>query len=83
MWTRSELIALINTRDMLIKLITNRERAAVTEPSPAPEPPPRKLRQSEQPGISMNELARSVSRQRPPRAPGQQRRRFNGLWWYY
>lgn len=86
MWTRSELIALITTRDTLVKLIANREReaAAKPEPPPVPEPgEPRKLRQSEQPGISMNSLARTVQRPRPPRAPGQQSRRFNGLWWHY
>ena len=52
---------------------------------PEPEPEPRKLRQSEMPGIDMNDLRRHCDqqRQRPPRAPGQQQRRFNGAWWYW
>jgi hypothetical protein len=32
--------------------------------------------------ITMNELARRVPKARPPRKPGQQRWRFNGLWRY-
>jgi len=35
------------------------------------------------PGIDMNQIAREASRPRPPRAPGSQRRRFNGHWWHY
>jgi hypothetical protein len=33
-------------------------------------------------GISMNSIARSVPRPRPPRAPGQQSKSYNGLWWH-
>ncbi|MBR1070234.1 hypothetical protein ABIF66_008850 [Bradyrhizobium japonicum] len=32
--------------------------------------------------IEMNAIARSMAIARPPRAPGQQGRKFNGLWWY-
>ena len=34
-------------------------------------------------GLSMNSLLRSIRKPRPPRAPGQQTRKFNGLWWYF
>ena len=33
--------------------------------------------------VSMNSIARSIPRRAPPRAPGQQARRFNGMWWHY
>ena len=79
------------TRDEIIKLAVERlidifelfERKA--DP-PAPAPPelePRPLRQSEQPGVSMNELARSVPRPKPPRRPGMQVRRWSGVHWHY
>ena len=78
-------------RDELIKLAVERlldifelfERKADPPVSEPPEPEPRQLRQSEQPGVSMNDLARSVPRARPPRRPGMQQRRFNGLWSYW
>ena len=33
--------------------------------------------------ISMNDMIRSIPPPRPPRRPGTQSRRFNGLWWHY
>jgi hypothetical protein len=43
------------------------------------------LRQSEMPGIDMNDLRRhcDAHRARPPRAPGMQSRRYNGFWWHF
>lgn len=68
------------------------------EPEPAPpkpEPIPknetyhemlqRRIRDDVRAGraVSMNEIARSIPRVRPPRAPGQQRLRWNGWWLHY
>jgi hypothetical protein len=65
------------------------------EPAPEPEPTPKPkhlpgsmqwFTQLAPPrtgdGVTMNELARSIPRARPPRAPGRQSRRFNGFWHY-
>ena len=71
--------------ERLVPLIieyARKDEAPASRPSP-PEPEPRKLRQSERPGISMNDLARTVPKPRPPRAPDMQQRRFNGLWHFW
>ena len=69
MKTKEALIKIIV--DRLVRLLLEREtKASVPEPLPAPEP--RKLRQSERPGISMNELARCVPKPCPPRRPSSQ-----------
>jgi hypothetical protein len=88
MWTRSEFAKFIieHERRLIKAPYEHGFSSDAPEPRPSrPEPEPRQLRQSEQPGISMNELARSIPRPRPPRAPGRQSisPRFNGLWWHY
>ena len=81
MRTRAELIKLAVER--LLDVFESFERKA-DSPAPAPpEPEPRKLRPSEQPGIDMNDLRRSIPRARPPRRPGQQSKRYNGIWTYW
>lgn len=83
MLTKSNLLALLaeNNRK-LVDLLWGSETKA-DAPEPAPEPPaPRKLRQSEL-RVDMNDMLRSIPRPKPPRAPGMQSRRFNGLWWHY
>lgn len=73
----------------LIKLLTEllallRAQVPVpSEPEPEPEPEPRALRRTEQPGISMNEIARSIPRPKPPSRPGRQQLRHNGRWSHY
>lgn len=87
MWTRSEFAKFIIEHERrLITALYEGFKPDAPEPPPAPEPPePKQLRQSERPGITMNELARraSAARPKPPSRPGQQQRRFNGSWWYY
>lgn len=75
MWSRSEFIKFIAAHERrLIEALYEGFRPDAPEPPPAPEPPaPRKLRQSEQPGISMNELARSIPKRKPPRRPSWER----------
>lgn len=34
-------------------------------------------------GVDMNDIAGTLPERQPPRAPGQQQRRWNGQWWYY
>ena len=82
MLTKNKLLTLLaeNNR-MLVDLLWGSEAAAL---EPAPEPPaPRKLRPCEQPGIDMNTLLRSCEKSKPPRAPGTQILRFNGIWHYW
>jgi hypothetical protein len=77
------------TRDEIIKLAVERLldlfQAFEERPSnprrPEPEPPEPQSRREQ--SISMNEIARSIPKPRPPRAPGLQTRRFNGSWWHY
>jgi hypothetical protein len=92
MWTTSDLIELILAFDRKRRASTS---SPDPEPEPEPErepqsrfkpgsqewyralPPPR----TDQ-GVTMNSLARSIPKPRPPRAPGQQQRRWGGSWWY-
>lgn len=59
--------------DRLVRLLLQEREPKTDAPEPALEPEPRKLRQSERPGISMNELARSVPKRCPPRKPSWER----------
>ena len=81
MLTKSKLLTLpAENNRRLVDLLWSSETKA-DAPEPAPEPPaPRKLRQSELPGVDM---LRSIPRPKPPSAPGMQSRRFNGSWWHY
>jgi hypothetical protein len=86
MWSRSEFAKFIieHERKLIRALYEGFKPDAASEAPAAPEPPgPRKLRQSELPGIDMNSIAREFPRPRRPRAPGTQRRRYNGYWWHY
>ena len=67
-----------SARAQLLDLLWRDEaKASAPEPEPEPEAQPRSK------SISMNEIARSIPKPRPPRAPGQQRLRSNGIWSYY
>ena len=83
----------------LLQLLLNFEpQADAPEPEPEPEPAP-KPKSKHPPGsmewylalppgrkgggLSMNEMARGAPKLRPPRRPGMQSRRYNGLWWHY
>jgi hypothetical protein len=84
MWTRSEFAKFIIEHERrLIKALYEGFKPDAPEPPSRPEPEPRQLQQSEQPGISMNSIARSIPKLRPPRAPGRQSRRWNGYYWHY
>ena len=69
------------------------EGRAAPAPAPPPEPAPKAKAGSQawyvqlpppkaDLGISMNDMLRSIPPPRPPRRPGTQSRRFNGLWWH-
>ena len=77
------------TAAKLVKFLADREKqmreflqSHVVDDEPAPEPPasePRKLRQSEQPGVDMARMGKAAQRQRQserlPRTPEEARRR--------
>jgi len=75
MWSRSEFAKFIVERErQLIRALDEGFKPdAASEAPAAPEPEPRKLRQSEQKGIDMNDLLRAADaerRRRPlPRKP--------------
>jgi hypothetical protein len=83
MWTKAELFSLIAGRER--KADASAKSAPRGKPAPGSQewfkslPPPRKD------GISMNEIARAASAEKPkpPRRPGMQSRRFNGYWWHH
>jgi hypothetical protein len=84
MWSRLEFIKFIAEHERrLITALYEGFKPDAPEPPARPEPEPRKLRQSEQPGIDMNDMLRSCPRPRPPRRPGQQSKRSNGYWSYW
>jgi hypothetical protein len=75
MWASSVELAKAIADELVKVLRPQQHKNDAPEPRPSrPEPPaPRKLRQSERPGISMNELARSVPKPKPPRRPSWER----------
>ena len=74
MWTRLEFAKFIIEHERrLIKALYEGFSSDAPEPPPATEPEPRKLRQSEQPGIDMNDMLRSIPKPRPPRKPSWER----------
>ena len=70
--TRNEIIR--RAVEALLDIFQASERKDVSpEPPSRPEPEPRQLRQSEQPGINMNDMLRSIPKPRPPRKPSWER----------
>jgi hypothetical protein len=85
--TNSELIKLlIRQKDELIKFLGALGYSSdAPEPPPVrPEPEPPRLRPSQQKGVDMNDLLRSIPKARVPRGPNQQSQpRWNGYYWHY
>jgi hypothetical protein len=79
MWTRSEFAKFIIEHERrLIKALYEGFKPDAPEPPPSrPEPEPRKLRQSERPGVDMNDMLRAAERERKakrlPRSPEEAR----------
>lgn len=69
MRSKAELLRYLFERERaLVEFLFEREdKAAASEPTPEPEP--RKLRQSERPGVDMNDMLRSIPKPKPPRRP--------------
>jgi hypothetical protein len=64
---KAELLRLLIEQNKLLQLLLKGMRP---EREPSPEPPPEpKLRGHSQPGITMNSIARTVPKPRPPRKP--------------
>jgi hypothetical protein len=86
MWSRTKILELLLGEEHEVDAPARPDSAPRTKAKPAvgsqewyKQLPPRRTDD----GISMNELARRVKKPKPPRAPGQQERRFNGSWWFW
>jgi hypothetical protein len=93
--TKDDLIRLINALKRKVEALDPPATAIPLQELSEPEPP---RKPTAKPGsaewylqhtppkhegvVEMNALARGIPRPRPPRAPGKQSRRFNGLWYY-
>ena len=95
MRTRDEIIKIAVAR--LLDVFQAFERSdAPSTPEPEPEPAPkvsrfkpgtqewfRQLAPSRTDrGVDMNDMLRSIPKPKPPRRPGTQIERWNGLWWH-